>query len=107
MIYSSPNKRISFGKNFLWVRNNRLYRGIGGSKANGAGFRPKVDPAAVAVAHNLNDPLIARVANRYASSCSRSAAMNAHNNGASAFLALARYPFVSNSFLGTIAHLKE
>ena len=47
--------RISFGKNFLWVRNNRLYRGIGGNKANGAGFRPRVDPAAVAIADRLND----------------------------------------------------
>ena len=62
-MYSLPTKRISLFKYFLWARNSRLYSGIGGSKANGAGFRPKVDPAAVAVAHNFKDSLIAGRAN--------------------------------------------
>lgn len=61
MTYASPSKRISLDKNFLWVRNSRRYRGIGGNKANGAGFRPNVDPAAVAVAHNLNDSFISKM----------------------------------------------
>lgn len=60
-MYSSPSRRISLDKNFLWVRNSRLYKGIGGSRASGAGFRPKVEPAEVAVAHSFKDFLIAGI----------------------------------------------
>jgi hypothetical protein len=51
-MYSSPTWRISLGKNFLCARNSLLYNGIGGRRANGAGLKPFVVPAAVGVAIN-------------------------------------------------------
>jgi hypothetical protein len=35
---------------FLWARNNRLYKGIGGNRAIGSGRKPLPVPADVAVA---------------------------------------------------------
>ena len=58
LIYSSPRTRISFGKNFLCVRSNLLYSGIGGNSAIGAGLRPLVDPTAVGVAISRRNTFI-------------------------------------------------
>ena len=48
--YSSPNNRISLGKCFRWARRRRLYNGMGGRRAIGAGLKPLVVPTAVGVA---------------------------------------------------------
>lgn len=51
-MYSSPSNRISLGRCFRCARNSLLYKGIGGSNANGAGLKPLAVPAAVGVAIN-------------------------------------------------------
>ena len=58
-MYSSPSRRICGSKNFRCARSKRLYSGIGGSKANGAGFSPLVEPIAVGFASSRNDSLMA------------------------------------------------
>ena len=54
-MYSSPSRRICGSKCFRCARSRRLYSGIGGNKASGAGFSPLVEPAAVGIASKRNE----------------------------------------------------
>ena len=56
-MYSSPSSRISLGKCFRCARNSRLYKGIGGSSASGAGLKPLVVPTEVGVAIRNRDTI--------------------------------------------------
>lgn len=58
LMYSSPSRRICGTKYFRCARSRRLYSGIGGSKAKGAGFSPLVEPIAVGFASSRNDSLM-------------------------------------------------
>ena len=40
LMYSSPSNRISEGRCLRCARNRRRYKGMGGNRAMGAGFRP-------------------------------------------------------------------
>lgn len=58
LMYSSPSRRICGSKYFRCARSRRLYSGIGGSKANGAGLSPLVEPTAVGLANSRKDSLM-------------------------------------------------
>lgn len=58
LMYSSPSRRSSGSKYFRCARSRRLYRGIGGSRANGAGLSPPVEPTAVGLASSRKDSLM-------------------------------------------------
>jgi len=58
LTYSSPSNLIRGSKCFRCARSNRLYSGIGGSKASGAGLSPLVEPTAVGLASRRIDALI-------------------------------------------------